>query len=74
MEDIGPGTGSVTTFTVDPVAQGAQAQVTIATELKTRAGIGGMIEGFFTGLFLRRVYTQELKLLGEVARQRQGEV
>jgi hypothetical protein len=66
LEDIGPGTGSVTTFTVDPVDQGAQAQVTITTELKARTGIGGMIERFFTGLFLRRVYAQELKLLGDI--------
>ena len=71
VEDNGPETGTVTTFTVDPVAQGEQAQVTIATELKSSGGLRGAIERFFTGLFLRRVYTQELKLLGEVVQHRQ---
>ncbi|CAN5849949.1 hypothetical protein BH10CHL1_BH10CHL1_09460 [soil metagenome] len=71
VEDTGPEAGTVTTFTIDPIAQGEQAQVTIATELKSSGGIGGVIERFFTRMFLRRVYTQELKLLGEVAMRRQ---
>jgi hypothetical protein len=71
LEDNGPKAGSMTTFTVDPVAQGAEAQVTITTQFQQRSGLGGLIERFISGLFLRRVYAQELQLLAKVARERQ---
>lgn len=58
---------SVTTFTVDPVAGGQQAQVTIHTQSQSRDGLGGMIERFLSKQFLRRVYTQELALLAAYA-------
>lgn len=58
---------SVTTFTVDPVAGGQQAQVTIHTQSQSRDGLAGMIERFLSKQFLRRVYTQELALLAAYA-------
>lgn len=54
---------SVTTFTVDPVASGTQAQVTIETQSQSRDGLAGVIERFLGRRFLQHVYTQELALL-----------
>jgi hypothetical protein len=71
VEDNGPEAGSVTTFTVAPAAQGVEAQVTITTQFTQRPGLAGWIERFMIGLFLPRVYSQELQLLEEVAQQRQ---
>jgi Polyketide cyclase / dehydrase and lipid transport len=58
---------SVTTFTVEPVAGGTQAQVTIHTLGQTRDGLGGQLEALVSKLFLRRVYQQELALLAAYA-------
>ena len=55
--------GAVTTFTVDPRAEGRHTQVTIITELETRDGILGLLERFLTTVTLRRIYAQELGLL-----------
>ena len=57
---------SVTTFTVDPVDEDQHAQVTIATELV----VANWLEGLFTTMFLRRVYTQELKQLAALVEGR----
>lgn len=54
---------SVTTFIVNPVAGGTQAQVTIETQSQSRDGLAGVIERFFGRRFLQHVYTQELALL-----------
>lgn len=71
VEDNGPDAGSVTTFTVEPAAQGTAAQVTITTQFPQRPGLRGRLERVMIGLFLPRVYRQELQLLAQVARQRQ---
>lgn len=71
VEDNGPETGSVTTFTVDPLAQGTAAQVTITTTFTQRPGLGGQIERWLLKLFVPRVYNQELQLLAKVAKERQ---
>jgi hypothetical protein len=60
----------VTTFTVVPVEGGRQAQTTFTTELKTRGGLAGWLEGFLSKMFLQRVYAEELKLLAALAEQR----
>ena len=64
--ETGAARRSVTTFTVDPVAAGQQAQVTIATEVE----VANALEGFFTSMFLRRTYALELKQLAEIAETR----
>jgi hypothetical protein len=56
-------TGTATTFTVRPLETGEGTLVTIITELKTRGGLAGLLEGFLAKLLLRRIYVQELKLL-----------
>jgi hypothetical protein len=58
-----PASQSVTTFTVDPINGGQQAQVTISTALP----VANWLEGFFTTMFLRRVYAQELKQIAALA-------
>lgn len=58
---------STTTFTVEPLADGQQAQVTIRTQSQSRNGVGGVIERFLSKLFRRRVYAQELALLATYA-------
>jgi len=58
-----------TTFTVEPVGSDA-CDVTIATRMVHRSGIGGGLERLATTAFLRRVYRAELALLDGVARGR----
>lgn len=62
--------GYVTTFTVDPRAEGRQAYVTITTEITGRAGMRGTLERWFVSRLLRPVYVKELALLQAVATTR----
>jgi len=62
--------GTVTTFTVEPVANGRSARVTIATELAGGRGIRGVVEQWLTPRLLRPVYVKELGLLAAVAAER----
>ena len=55
--------GVVTTFTVEPTAQGRHCRVTISTALTARRGLAGLLERSMTRAFLRRVYARELRLL-----------
>jgi uncharacterized protein YndB with AHSA1/START domain len=50
---------STTTFTVDPLDGGQSTQLTITTDLL----VANRIAGFFTTLFLRRIYAKELALI-----------
>jgi hypothetical protein len=58
----------VTTFTVDPEADGARSRVTIATDLE----VAGWLRRLLVTRFLRRVYAREIALLEEVAAERAG--
>lgn len=57
----------VTTFTVDPVDDGRQSQVTIATDWARRPGLGGWLDRLVTPIGMRRVYAEELRLLARLA-------
>lgn len=57
----------VTTFTVDPNADGT-ARVTFDTTFQTRAGLLGRLEGWMMRGFLKRVYPAELDQFDEYAR------
>ena len=57
----------VTTFTVEPFADGHGCDVTISTELNSHDGIFGIIERFVTKRMLLRIYTEELQQLAEFA-------
>jgi hypothetical protein len=62
-----PESDTVTTFTVDPDARGAGATVTIETSLPGRSGLRGAVERRVVTMLLRRIYAQELALLGAAA-------
>ena len=64
--DTDPSSKSMTTFTVDPINDEQQAQVTISTALS----VSNWLEGLFTTMFLRRVYAQELKQIATLAEER----
>lgn len=57
-------TGAVTTFTVDPVDEGLRARVTIETFWK-KPGVVGFFDRLLAPPFLRHVYEEELRLLGQ---------
>ena len=64
--------GYVTTFTVEPRADGQQAYVTIATDMPGRAGILGSLERWLASRLLRPVYVRELEQLAAVAAKGTG--
>ena len=63
-------TGYVTTFTVDPRADGHRANVTIATQIARPAGMMGMLEYRVMAWLLRPTYVKELDQLAAVAATR----
>ncbi len=65
-------TGAVTTFTVDPRANGQEAFVTIATTTNVPNGIIGKIQGWLTTQLLRPIYLKELGQLATVAKEQSG--
>lgn len=62
-----PETGTVTTFTVEPVGDGNHSRVEIATEFAGRGGVAGRIEGSLASLVLRRTFRQQLKSIAKAA-------
>jgi hypothetical protein len=62
-----PDSGEVTTFTVEPVESG-RCSVKITTEWK-RGGLGGLIQRLLVPGMLRKVFREELRLIGTVAAQ-----
>ncbi|HKQ88132.1 MAG TPA: SRPBCC family protein [Candidatus Acidoferrales bacterium] len=61
--------GTVTTFTVDPEADGAQSRVTFATAMLVKSGFAGKIERFVSTRVLRPIFIRELQLLSARATQ-----
>src|SRR5262245_51684810 len=57
------GPPSTSTFTVNSVEGGREADVTIDTVMKRRPGLAGAIEEWVTVRLLRRIYREELRLL-----------
>ncbi len=66
------GSGFVTTFTVLPLDNGHGSHVTISSEVNGHDGVMGLVERSMTSMFLRRVFSQELKLLADFAEGRLG--
>ena len=59
--------GTLTTFTVDPMPNTTQSQVTITTTAKTSPGLKGWLEKMMNPGITRRIYREELAQLNEVA-------
>ncbi len=57
------GSGLATTFTVTPLDNGERARVQIATDWKTSAGLGEMVEKALTPPIMWRIYRAELRQL-----------
>lgn len=55
-----------TTFTVEPVREGAQSRVTIHTTWTSQPGVAGLLERFLIRGLLQKVYVRELELLAKV--------
>jgi hypothetical protein len=62
----------VTTFTLDPINNGNQTRVTIATNAKPSPGITGVIERILNPIVQRRMYTEELHILADYAHSQQA--
>lgn len=61
--------GTYTTFTVEPLEGGAKSKVTIATESRTSAGLGGWLESLTTPMIMRKIYQEELQQLNTYVQQ-----
>lgn len=60
-------TGYITTFTVEPRANGEHAQVTFSTEIPAMYGVLAIFERWLVKQLLRPVYRKELALLAKLA-------
>lgn len=67
LREEDPQAGVVTTFTVDPVNDGEQSRVTIATTARTSPGVRGWLEKLTNPAITRRIYREELAQLAAVA-------
>ncbi|MGH9574510.1 MAG: SRPBCC family protein [Candidatus Acidiferrales bacterium] len=66
--------GTVTTFIVEPEANGTQSRVTFSTAMPVKTGFVGKIERFVSTRVLRPVFIRELKLLSARAIQAKASV
>lgn len=73
LAETDPKIGTYTTFTVEPAEDGAKSKVTIATDAKTQAGLGGWLEALTTPMITRRIYREELQQLNEYVKQQAGQ-
>ncbi len=62
----------VTTFTLEPLDEGRQTRVTIATATKASPGLVGVMERLTTPPVTGRIYRQELRNLAEYLRSKQA--
>ena len=63
------GSGTVTTFIVDPGSAPGESQVTISTERPVRSSLFGNIERVLSTHLLFPIYKRELELLAVRAQQ-----
>lgn len=66
--------GYVTTFTVEPRAEGRRAQVTIETVLPPRPPVVGALENWIMRRICLPMFAAELRLLAEVAAEKHAAV
>jgi uncharacterized protein YndB with AHSA1/START domain len=67
LQEIDTDSSTVTTFHVEPVAEGKRSRVRIVTEWEGAKGVGGFFERTFAPGALRRIYDTELSRLEAVA-------
>jgi hypothetical protein len=71
-QDIDSHENATTTFTVNPVGQGQQAHVEIATTMNPSPGLKGLVQRLLVPLINVPVYRKELKLLEAFAQQKRA--
>lgn len=54
-------TGLTTVFTIDPVGDGTQSHLTIASDIAVRGGVLGAVEKMITAPITRRIFAEEIK-------------
>jgi hypothetical protein len=64
-------TGQSSTFTLEPLADGRQTRVTIATDFPARPGLAGLLERWLNPPITRRIFREELNLLAQYLETRQ---
>lgn len=60
--------GVATSFVVGPMNGGTQSRVTIISDMKSAAGLMGVMERWLTPPMIRRIFQQELNQLNDYAR------
>lgn len=63
LVETDPDAGLVTTFIIDPINNGQQSRVTIATDVEASPGFTGLMERLMNPPITRRIYRQELRNL-----------
>jgi hypothetical protein len=58
-------TGQSSTFTLEPLGDGQQTRVTIATDFPARTGLAGLLERWLNPPVTRHIFRQELALLAQ---------
>jgi uncharacterized protein YndB with AHSA1/START domain len=61
--------GTHTTFTVEPLEDGAKSRVTIATTSRASTGLGSWLERLTTPMAMRKIYQEELQQLNAYMQQ-----
>lgn len=64
-----PAAGIATTFTVEPLDDGAGSRVTIATTARSSGGLRGRLERVMNPAIMERIYREELELLAAAAKE-----
>lgn len=62
--------GMATQFILEPVGDGRQTRLTIASDVRTSGGVQGWLERMMNPAIMRKIYNEELELIaGYVVRQ-----
>ena len=69
VEEYSEPAPSKTTFLVEKSPSGPGTRVTFTTEMTSRKGLAGTIERFMSTRFMKKLYAEELALLGARARR-----
>lgn len=60
-----PQVGTVTTFTVEPINNGKQSRLTIATDARLASGFAGIMERLINPPVMRRIYKEEMAKIND---------
>ncbi len=61
--------GIATQFILEPIGEGKQTKLTIASDMQTSSGIRGWLERMMNPTVMRKIYNEELQLIAEYVAQ-----